>query len=122
MKKSFLLIVLLSLLFAPVTIYAAGLVPCGNPGEPACTIGHFFEMLARIYNFIVWNIAAPLAIIGITVGAIFMLISAGNPDLFNRGKEIIKWAVIGLFLVFASWVIINTILTALGYKGAWNAL
>lgn len=133
MKKTFAIIFLLFLtlpVFAclPIgTVFAAvnptegqPLVPCGNPGQEACTIDYFFEMLERIYNFIVWNIATPLAIIGLTIGGIFMLISAGDPGLFNKGKEILKWSIIGLVLVFGSFVIIGFILkTLLGYTGNW---
>ena len=101
---------------------AKGIVPCGNPGQPACEIKDFFIMLAIIYDFLVKWIATPLAILGLTIGAIFILISAGNPSLNKRGWDIVWAAVIGLALVFCSWLIINTLLSAMGYQGAWNVL
>jgi len=79
-------------------------------------------MLARIFNFIVYSIATPLAVIMITIGAIMILISAGNPNLAGMGKKMLWISAIGLVLVFCSWLIINFILTALGYNGAWNVL
>jgi hypothetical protein len=99
---------------------ATGLVPCGVSCE--CTISNLFLMLARIFNFIVYSIATPLAVITLTIGAIMLLISAGNPNLAGMGKKILWASAIGLVLVFCSWLIINFILTALGYTGAWNVL
>jgi hypothetical protein len=97
-----------------------GLVPCGN--VQCCRIGHFFILLNNIYTFAWKYIATPLAILMLAIGGVMILISAGNPQLASKGKELIKWAIIGLVLVFGAWVIINFILTALGYKniGSWN--
>ncbi|MBI3631517.1 MAG: hypothetical protein HY219_01455 [Candidatus Staskawiczbacteria bacterium] len=123
MKKYFLLISLFFLFLVPVLANAqAPLVPCGNPGQNPCIIEDFFIMLDRIFNFIVYFIATPLAILMLTIGGIMILISAGNPTLASKGKNILYLAIIGLALVFCSWLIINFILTTLGYQGAWNSL
>ena len=127
MKKTllgFILILFIVLLIMPIITMGQnfnpdqGLVPCGNPGQDPCTIGDFFTMLALIFNFIVYFIATPLAILMLTIGGIMILISAGNPTLAGKGREALKWSVIGLVLVFGAWVIVNFILTALGYEGA----
>ena len=44
-----------------------------------------------------------------------MMISAGNPNLMSLGKKIFYSAVIGLVLVYGSYVIIKFILDAVGY-------
>jgi hypothetical protein len=120
-KKCLLLGALFSLfLIIPFLIMAQGLVPCGH-GNP-CTIGDFFTMLHRIYNFLVTMIATPLAIIALTVGGIILMTSAGNPNLVSLGKKILWAAIIGLFLVWGSWVIINFIMEILGYSGTWHTL
>ena len=117
MKKilSPILFCLLSIILIPFIANAA-LVTCGNSGGAQCTIGDFFTMLGKIYDFIVKDIATPLAIIAITIGGIMMMISAGNPNLMATGKKIFWSAVIGLALVFCSWLIINTVLTMIGAK------
>jgi len=132
MKKLFLsasLLLLLTAVFIPVLATAAGnptagqaFVPCGNTGQAACTICDFFKMLMIIYNFIVWDIATPLAIIALAVGGILMMISAGNPNLMSKGKTIFWTAVIGLVLVFCSYLIIATILNIIGYTASWASL
>ena len=92
------------------------LVPCNGPD---CEISDFFLMLAKIYNFLVFWIAGPLAILAITAGGIMIMVSAGNQTFYTKGRQILMISVIGLFLVFCSWLIVNVILTTLGYKGTW---
>jgi len=105
-----------------------GLVPCGIAknanGTPVCpcNLGHFFVMFANIYAFIIKYIATTLAVIMITVGAIFMLISAGNPNLAGTGKKMVYSAIIGLVLVFGSYLIIDALLKIMGYSGNWFSL
>lgn len=111
--KKFILISLFLLAIATPTFAADRLVPCDGPD---CDICNFFQMLVNVYQFIVFQIATPLAVIALTVGGIFMMISAGNPGLFGKGKTILWAAIIGLVLVFGSFLIINTILTILGYN------
>ncbi len=140
MKKIFLSILLfylLTIIFVP-SLTKAGLDPacqgkdgswgivlcgCGKPITDStgrctncCEVTDFFGMLARIYSFIVWYIATPLAVLALSIGAIFMLAGAGNPNLFATGKKILYAAIIGLVLVFCSWLIIDFILTAIGYN------
>lgn len=141
MKKIILFLVLLfSLFFSFNQVYALcqdgeGLVPCGNTviyGGPdgktpigvscPCEFGHFFVMLAKVYDFMVKYVATTLAVIMITVGAIFIMISAGNPNLAGTGKTMLKYAIIGLVLIFGSWIIVNEFLKMLGYQGNWYQL
>ena len=132
MKKIFLFICLFLLIssLTPVLANAAGLVPCGDDvnkngkldENEKCKIESFFEMLGNIFNFIVKFIATPLAVLMLTIGGIMILISAGNPNLAGTGKKILWVSVIGLVLVFGSWLIISFILGALGYTRAWNVL
>ena len=131
--KKILLIIFCCFLLTPILINAREcpapanapplyIVHCGQDASCPCEISDFFSMLARIFNFIVYSIATPLAVIMITIGAIMILISAGNPNLAGMGKKMLWISAIGLVLVFCSWLIINFILTALGYNGAWNVL
>ncbi|MDP2741293.1 MAG: pilin [bacterium] len=107
-----------------------GLVPCnvaknsGGPFNCQCQLYHFFILLNNIFLFLVKWTATPLAVLMLTIGGIMILISGGNPQLYSKGRELIKWAIIGLVLVFGAWVIIQFILTAMGYEniGTWNIL
>jgi len=115
MKKILLLAFFSVLFLLPFVILAQGLVPCGNPGQPACTIEHFFVMLSNIYEFIVLYLATPLAVIALTIGGIMMLISGGSPNLMGMGKKTVILSIIGLVLAFGSLLIIKTLLSAMGF-------
>ena len=99
-----------------------GIVPCNivkisnGPFVCQCKIYHFFILIDNVYSFIIWKIATPLAVLMLTIGGVFILISAGNPNLANLGKKIVWVTIIGLALVFCAWVIVNFILTAMGYQ------
>lgn len=124
LAKKILLVIFLVLALIPLaTASAQGLVPCGNDvnknniidPEEQCTIGYFFSMLGLIYNFLVLNIATPLATLGLIIGGVLFIFSGGNPGLAQWGKDAIRLSIIGLVLALGSWLIIKTILTALGY-------
>jgi hypothetical protein len=110
---------LLSAIFVPTLISAAddkkGIVPCDGVTDK-CTLDMLGTMAGKIYNFIVIDIATPLAVLAITIGGILMLISAGNPNMLSLGKKIMYSAIIGLVLVWCSYLIINFILTTIGAK------
>lgn len=121
MKKLFLIITLtflLSTVFVlPQSTLAAGLVPCDGKD---CDINAFFTLLKNVYDFIVLQVATPLAILAIAVGGILVLISAGNPNLSGTGKKILFSAILGLVLVFGSWLIINFVLDMVGFTKDWT--
>jgi type IV secretory pathway VirB2 component (pilin) len=130
MKKLIFLGILFILLFFVFSPHVAmadwkigdPLVPQNPVGPPAGTYGitDFFQMLVNIYSFIVLEIATPLALIALVIGGIFMMLSAGSPNMMATGKKIIWSAIIGLVLVFASYVIVQFILTAVGFQGNWQ--
>jgi len=102
-----------------------GLVPCGTPGCP-CTLCDFFVMFRRIIDFVLFQIVPPLAGLIIAIGG-FLLISAytgiteGGPQSLNRAKALFKAVVIGLFIIYGAWIIINTFFMVIGVA-EWTGL
>ena len=99
-----------------------GLVPCGktcdDPDTPVneccpCTLCHLFVLFKKVTDFATTHIAIPLAIVMLTIGGIIMVTAAGNPGQIGQGKAVIRAVAIGLILVFAAWLIVNTIVTFL---------
>ncbi|MFH1392732.1 MAG: pilin [bacterium] len=123
MLRYFILIILLISVALPV--FAAGLVPCGGEGEKVCELADLFILIKNIMNWLMLygGIFATLVIAG---GGIMMLISRGNPGQITKAKMWITYAVIGLLLIFTAWLIINTIMTVLGYQesifGKWETI
>ena len=78
-------------------------------------------MVRSIYIFITWFLAIPLAGLLIVIGGVIMLVSGGNPGMFDKGKTVLWGAAWGLILVFGAWLVVNIIFMALGYAGSWFA-
>ena len=129
MKKVFLaLIVVLSIFIMPhLAIAADGLVPCGkglDPNNPdpskMCQLVHLGAIALGFYRFIVYTIALPLAGLFIVLGGILLLVSAGNPALSSIAKNMLKYSIIGILLVFGSYLIIDVVLKTIGYTLEFN--
>lgn len=130
MKKLFLIFFLLLLVSIPILANADSLTPlvqCGDRMLPngtianPCKITDFFQMLVRIYKFMVYIIALPLAGILIVIGGILMIISGGNPGRFEQGRNMVKITIIALCIILGSWLIINSVFMAIGYTGNWSS-
>lgn len=94
------------------------LVPCGQTGQDPCTLPCFFVMIDRIINFLLFAIAMPLSVTALMVAGIMLIFSSSENSL-KQGKDIFKFTVIGLFIAFGAWLLIDLILGNLlstGYK------
>jgi len=111
-----ILVCLVAVVFVPLFASAA-IVKCDPAGGKACDFNALKQMLTDILNFLVNTIAAPLAILAITIGAILMMTSAGDPNRMSMGKKVLYAAIIGLALAFGTKAIINFILDAVQYTG-----
>jgi len=102
-----------------------GFVPCGNPGQRACTIGDIFTGTAAIINFFI-AFAGLYAITFIIVSGIRMVLAAGNPTKITAARKSMASSIIGFVIVLISFVSINTLLSGgsfgLGLKNGANIL
>lgn len=98
-----------------------GLVPCGGANEPPCTMSHLFVLLHNVLDFAITRLAPLFVVIMLVFGGFNILTSAGNPGRVNKGKELIKWALVGYALILLSWIIINTIFSLIGLA-EWTGL
>ena len=101
---------------------ANGLIPCGGAGQDPCNLCHVFQLGTNIINFFLFPgsansgfaIVPLIASFLFVVGGFTMLTAAGSPERTNRGKVILTTTVIGLIIVYASWIFVNTIFQAMG--------
>ncbi|MBI2036926.1 MAG: TrbC/VirB2 family protein [Candidatus Liptonbacteria bacterium] len=114
-------------LFAlPLLSFAqGGLVPCGGPGQPACTFCHVWELLQNVIQFLIM-VAFPIGAIGIVVGGFFIMTAGGSESRVTKGREIITTAVVGIMIVLVAWVVLNSLFQFLagGYVPLrfWNSI
>lgn len=102
---------------------------CVNYLECRCELYHVFFLMMNVYKFIIWTIALPLAGLLLMIGGILLIVSGGGKvpipgvkqgaSLYSMGTKIITGAVVGLGLILGSFLIIQIVLTAIGYQGGW---
>ena len=72
------------------------------------TVVDFPTYVEGLYNFAVAFVAIA-ALLMITIGGFYYIISAGNQSQAGTAKTIIKDALLGLVVVFVTWLILKTI-------------
>jgi hypothetical protein len=106
----------------PVFVYAqsGGLVPCSGSMCQAC---HLVQMGDTIVRFLI-SIFAVIGAILIAWAGFLMATSAGNMSKRDKGKGILMNTVIGLIIMLAAWLIVDTVMKTLAGNnqrlGTWN--
>ena len=104
-----------------------GLVPCGRKCDDPCTktcecapctLCDLFVLAKRIVDFFVLYILIPLAVFTFIVGGFILLTSAGDPGRIGTGKKIMTATVIGLIIIFTSWLAVDTVIGLLTPAGS----
>ena len=74
------------------------------------------SIMGIVSNLLFWLLAmfAMAGIIGFVLSGIFYLISAGEEDMINRGKEGMKWSIIGVIVGLSGFVIMQAVAAMLG--------
>ena len=102
---------LISIVLVPFLVFAqSGLVPCGNPGQPACTTCDFMVLANKIIKFLFQMIILPLAALGVLASGIVLLTAGGSESRIAMGKTMLWNILIGFFIAISAWAIINTVL------------
>jgi len=99
------------------------IVPCGSEGQSSCTLCHLWNLASNVINFISFNLAIPIATLLFVVAGIIFLTSAGSEQKIGLAKSIFVNTVIGLLIIFCSWLLIDTLLKTIAtgaINGAWN--
>ncbi len=92
---------------------AAGLVPSPSGLGGSYTTCDLIGLFQNLVNF-GFEIAVPLAIIGIVYGGFRIMTAGASPDGEEAGKEAMKTALIGIVIVFGAWILISTLLYIFG--------
>lgn len=106
---------------------AEPLVPCGRRGQDPCRL---CDLIVGISGIIKWirNVMVAISLGVITWGGIVYMVSAGNEQMMEKAKGMIKTSLIGVALVLASWMIINSLFIVIsinkdfgvGVKDGWS--
>lgn len=105
---------------------AGPIVPCGGldsegAAQVPCKFCHLFVMFNNLIKFLLFCIVPPIAVAGIVMAGVFFIFSRGNPGTIQKAKGIIEAVVIGLFIVFTAWILINLFFTYINVAD-WTGL
>lgn len=100
------------------------LVPCDTEDNPVpCQLCHFWWLASNIINFLVFEIATPITILLFLAAGFVYIASAGNPNRIEMAKKIFLNTVIGIFIVYASWLVVSTVINTVAadeFTAAWE--
>jgi len=99
------------------------LVPkCGvDPITEECIWGwtEFLTLINNVIYFILFYMTVPIAAIMFFYAGFELITSGGSTEKRGTAKKVFTNAVIGLVIAVGAWLIIRTLLSILGYDGAW---
>lgn len=86
---------------------SAECLQCGN-----CSVCDLVVVVTNVGDAIM-TISGALALLMFILGGSFLLVSSGNANLVDRGKRILIGTIFGLSVIFAAWIITNTVVAGL---------
>lgn len=95
------------------TTEASGIVQCGRPGHEMCTLCDLIKGFYDIIQYII-KIAVVVALAMFTLGGSSYVTSFGGEKEIEMAKAAMKNAVIGLTIILAAWLLVNTVFLILG--------
>ena len=90
---------------------------CYNEGD--CGLNDFLRIIESSYTTI-FGFIGSIALIMFIIGGVLFLISGGNQEKVTKAKKLMISAVIGLLIIFASYLIIEFVLNTVGYTNVDN--
>lgn len=72
-------------------------------------------LLTNVIGYLL-GLVGLIALLAIIIGGIKIILGFSNEDQVKQGKNIIKWAVIGLVIVLGAYAILQTVTGLLGVK------
>lgn len=93
-----------------------GLVPC----FANCTPCDLWVLANNIVFFLTFYLATPVLVLALLAAGIVLLSSSGNPAQIEKGKKILTSSIIGIFIAFGGFLIVDTIVKTLAGNTSGN--
>jgi len=106
-RNAIYLLLWLSLLL-PAAVWAQESVSLVNPlreSDPTTLIGNIIKS--------VLGLTGVISLVAFIAGGIIWMTSGGSAEKVKKGRDILVWAVIGLFVAFSSYTILRYVFEAL---------
>ncbi len=102
-------IILAVLLFLPSLAQAQGGVPLPNPLEAESIPELAGQMIKGLLG-----VTGAIALFMLVWGGIVWMTSGGNSNRVEQGKNTILWAILGIVIIFMSYIILNFVFDLIG--------
>jgi hypothetical protein len=103
---------------------AAGLVPCGEKGNP-CNACHAMGMVNSLISYM-FTIITFLAVMVIMYAGVKLVTSQGNASEWEEAKGMLTNMIVGFVIVLSAWLVVDTLMKMLidtkVVPGMWNQL
>jgi len=92
-----------------------------------CQICHLFVMINGAINYLFISVIPYIVILMFVIAGVFFYLGGAKPNYKSRAKEVIKTTLIGLVLIYGSFLIVGVALTLLGVadiepiKSVWTS-
>ena len=113
-------------MFATLIIPVLSLAQETPPSEPGlvackenCDFNDFMVLVDTVIKFILYKMAIPIAAIMFAYAGFELVSSGGSTEKRGVAKNVFTNTIIGLIVAVAAFLIIKTILSILGYEGAF---
>ncbi|PJC49310.1 hypothetical protein CO033_02135, partial [Candidatus Nomurabacteria bacterium CG_4_9_14_0_2_um_filter_32_10] len=97
-----------------------GLVPCDGSAEHPCDFYQLLDLINKVINFIIVGLVIPIAAIMFAYAGFELLTSGGETSKREKAKSIFLNVAIGLIVVVAAFLIVQTVLSIAGYDKSWD--
>ena len=113
-KKIILILLSLFIFLAPYIVFADGV----NCTQPQCQPGQICDplnlgnanqvqiLIGRVISAVL-GVVGSLSLVMFIYGGFTWMMSSGNKEKVEKGKNILVWATIGLVIIFSSYAIIR---------------
>jgi hypothetical protein len=107
---SLILLLVPALAQAAITLFGET-IDC-EPKLPAssggCGFLHFIQLIRAVIGFLV-KLAIPLSAVFVVYGGFVIMSAGGSPEKVGQGRKIITAALVGVAILFSSWLLLFTI-------------
>ena len=90
-----------------------------NPTE--ITFCDIFKVIRNLLDIVFFELVPPVAALLLASAGVWMLFSEENPSNLEKGKNIIRSVIIGLIIIYGSWLIVNLFFQIIGVAD-WTGL
>lgn len=96
------------------------LVPCGKGDRldsglrvDECKLCHLWQMASNLINFVIFGLSVPLAALLFAAAGVVLLTAGGSETKVKQAREIFFKTLIGLLIIFCSWLVVDTLVKTL---------